>query len=168
MMASMTVDLLDDPIAVVARRRLPRMFVVDTRGEVMLAASDAAALDEQTRAIVAKLLSASPGEEVVLGLTESGELIRLVRLNGRTHTHHALFIEPLAIRSPVETAVKRYALSDREAEVLRHLLRGASTTEMAARLIIAASTVASHVRHIGSKMRASKRKEIVAAVLGRR
>ena len=72
------------------------------------------------------------------------------------------------MRSPVDAAVKRFALSDREAEILHHLLRGASTAEMSARLIIAASTVASHVRRIGSKMHASKRKEIVAAVLGRR
>lgn len=167
-MIAMTVGYYDDPVAVVSRRRVPRMFVVDTSGDVLLAGAGAAALDADTRAIVAKLISAHPLDDVVLGLTGSRDVIRLVRLHGRSRTHHAVFIEPIAMRSPVDAAVKRFALSEREAEILQHLLRGASTREMAARLIIAASTVASHVRHIGAKMQASKRKEIVAAVLGRR
>lgn len=167
LVTSMTVGY-DNPVAVVSRRHVPRMFVVDTFGDVLLAGAGTAGLDADTRAIVARLISAHPLEDVVLGLTGSGEVIRLLRLHGSSENHHAVFIEPIATRSPVDVAVKRFALSHREAEILQYLLQGASTAEMAARLIIAASTVASHVRHIGGKMNAFKRKEIVAAVLSRR
>jgi DNA-binding CsgD family transcriptional regulator len=143
------------------------MYVVDARGDVLLAGTHVPALDPDTRAVVSKLIGANTFDDVIFGLTGAHEVLRIVRLNGPSQAH-AVFIEPIATRSPVAEAVKRFALSEREAEILKHLLAGASTVEMAAQLIIAASTVASHVRRIGIKMQASKRKEIVAAVLGRR
>lgn len=168
MTARQTADYVDDQGTIVSRRRLPRVYVMDATGDVLLRGVAEGSLSVETRGTVMKLLASHPGDDLVLGLTASGELIRLARLNGEEKPCYALFIEVLATRSPIEAASKRYGLSDREREVLPRLLRGDSTGEIARELMIAESTVATHVRNIGSKMSASKRKEIVAAVLGGR
>jgi len=141
---------------------------MDATGYVLLRGSDEESLSPETRRSAQRLISNHPGEDMILGLTESGELIRLVRLDGKERPHHALFLEPVATRSPVDEAAQRFGLSERECEILYHILRGASTTEIAEQLVIADCTVATHVRNIGAKMNASKRKEIVASVLGGR
>ena len=141
---------------------------MDATGDVLMRGVAEGSLSLETRSTVMKLAASHPGEEVVLGLAAPGEVIRLLRLSGEGRACYALFIERLATRSPVDAACERYELSDREREVLPHLLRGASTGEIAGELMIAESTVATHVRNIGAKMNASKRKEIVAAVLGGR
>ena len=155
-------------LSIVSRRRVPRIYVVDASGEVVLQGLECEPLPAAVRRTALDLLAGAGGDEVVVGLTEDERLVRLVRLSGDGDAHYALFVEPLASRSPVAAAGKRYALSAREAEILDHVLRGASTSAIAESLIIAESTVATHVRNIGAKMNASKRKEIVAAVLGAR
>ncbi len=61
--------------------------------------------------------------------------------------------------APQET---RPLLSPREREVLVELARGATTADIARRLIISESTVKTHVRHIMEKLDASNRTEAVA------
>lgn len=60
------------------------------------------------------------------------------------------------------------ALSDREREVLGELARGATTAEIAARLVISENTVKTHVRRILKKLDVNNRAEAVAqaAALG--
>ncbi len=60
------------------------------------------------------------------------------------------------------------SLSPREGEVLAELARGATTTDIAATLVISPSTVKTHVRNILDKLGASNRAEAVgrAAALG--
>jgi DNA-binding CsgD family transcriptional regulator len=152
-------------LSIVARRRAPRVYVVDASGEVVLQGLDSAPLPPAVRRTAVDLLADAGDDEVIVGLSGDDRLVRLVRLSGDAGAHYALFVEPLASRSPVAAAEQRYALSAREAEILEHVLRGASTSAIAESLIIAESTVATHVRNIGAKMNASKRKEIVAAVL---
>lgn len=53
-------------------------------------------------------------------------------------------------------------LSPREQEVLAHLAQGATTAKIAAALVIAESTVKTHVHHILEKLGASNRTEAVA------
>ena len=168
--ARQTVDNSDDQNFIVSRRRAPRVYVTDATGDLLLRGVAEGSLSFETRGTVMKLLAGSPSDDVVFGLASTGELIRLVRLHGDGEGKpcYALFIEVLATRSPIEAASERYGLSEREREILPHLLRGSSTGEIAGHFVIAESTVATHVRNIGSKMNASKRKEIVAAVLGGR
>ena len=154
--------------SILARRRAPRVYVVNSRGDVLMRGHTERALSFDTRSTVTKLLANNPGDHVVLGLTASGELVRIVRLDGEGGPCYAMFLEQLATRSPIDGACKRFGLTEREREVLHHLLRGTSTARIASELMIAESTVATHVRNIGAKMNASKRKEIVAAVLGDR
>lgn len=54
------------------------------------------------------------------------------------------------------------SLSPREQEVLAELARGATTADIAATLIIAESTVKTHIHHILEKLDASNRAEAVA------
>lgn len=56
----------------------------------------------------------------------------------------------------------RVSLSRREREVLAELAQGATTAEIAATLIIAESTVKTHVHHILEKLGAANRTEAVA------
>jgi DNA-binding NarL/FixJ family response regulator len=161
-------DRSGDQNAIVSRRRAPRVYVTDSTGDVFMRGVAAGSVSHDIRGAVLKLVASHPADEVVVGHAPSGELIRLVRLLGEGRPCYALFIETLATRSPIDAACTRYALSERERDVLPHLLRGTSTAEIAAELMIAESTVATHVRNIGAKMNASKRKEIVATVLGGR
>jgi DNA-binding NarL/FixJ family response regulator len=151
-----------------ARRRAPCVYVMDATGDVLLRGAAERSLSFETRRTVMKLLAGHPRDEVVLGLSPTGELVRLMPLKGEERPCYALFVEAKASRTPVDAACERYGLSDRERDVLPHVLRGASTRDIALDLMIAESTVATHVRNIGAKMNASKRKEIVAAVLGGR
>jgi len=155
-----------DVLAIVGRRRVPAMCVVDARGRVVLANADGELLDLATRAVVRNLSANRATSASALGMTEDGNVVRIVPLEGGAEAHFAVFVEPIGTRSPLDHAAKRYGLSGRERQVLADILRGASTAEIAVNLMIAECTVASHVRNIGLKMRASKRKEIVAAILG--
>ena len=127
-----------------------------------------AVLSSETRSTVRKLLATNPGDHVVLGLTASENWSASCASTAIREPCYAVFLERLATRAPIAGACRRFGLSERECEVLPHLLRGTSTAGIAAELMIAESTVATHVRNIGAKMSASKRKEIVAAVLGDR
>ena len=141
---------------------------MDAAGETLLRDVTGPSLSAAARSIAMRLISNHPDNEVVLGLSAPDDLIRLVPLQGNGRPCYAVFVEKLAMRSPVDAACRRFGLSERERDVLPHVLRGASTAEIARVLMIAESTVATHVRNIGAKMNASKRKEIVAAVLGGR
>ncbi len=167
-MNAQTVEYNDDPIAVMTRRRVPAVYVVDKAGDIVLHSSAQGVLPGDARDVALRLMAGHAGEDALLGLSGAGQLLRIHPLAGSGAQHFALFLEPLAVRSPVDVAAERFGLSERECEVLRYILRGASTTEIAGDLVIAESTVATHVRKIGSKMNATKRKEIVAAVLGGR
>jgi DNA-binding NarL/FixJ family response regulator len=159
----------DDAASIVSRRSAPRVYVTDSTGDVILRGTEDGSLTAQARATVLKLIASDGGDDALIGLTGSGgEIVRLVRLHGAGRPHYAIFLERVAKRSPLSVAAARFRLTERESEVLGHVLRGSSTSAIADELMIAESTVATHVRNIGTKMNASKRKEIVAAVLWRR
>lgn len=60
----------------------------------------------------------------------------------------------------------RHTLTDREVEVLQGLLEGLTNREIAERLVIATSTVKTHISNILSKMGVKSRSEAVAVVFG--
>jgi DNA-binding CsgD family transcriptional regulator len=67
-------------------------------------------------------------------------------------------------RSPTEGLRGRFGLSDREIEVLRLVIAGASNKEIAGRLFIAERTVKWHMQRIADKVGARSRTAIVHAV----
>jgi len=64
-----------------------------------------------------------------------------------------------------QSARTETVLSEREADVLRCLARGMTTSQAAEKLFISENTVKTHIRHILEKMEVSNRAEAVAKAL---
>lgn len=60
----------------------------------------------------------------------------------------------------------RFRLSDREAEVMEHIVRGLSNAEIASALFLSEKTVKNHVNRIFAKLHASSRASAIAGWLG--
>jgi two-component system invasion response regulator UvrY len=63
--------------------------------------------------------------------------------------------------SPSSTALPHTLLSDREFEVLTHILRGSSLTDIANELSLSIKTVSTHKSHIYSKMGISTQVDLI-------
>jgi len=60
----------------------------------------------------------------------------------------------------------RFGISDREAEVVRQVVGGATNQEIARRLYISESTVKTHLVNIFKKVHARNRAELIITALG--
>jgi DNA-binding CsgD family transcriptional regulator len=155
--------------AIANARSDPRFYIVDRDLRVVSAShgmTDASqdGLPPDVHTAVASLLERRPGRNAPLVTALRGDsILRLVPADGR---------EPLFVifvsqaRNPLALAAKRYGFTSREIEVLELLMPGRSSTDIAAHLQISHLTVLQHIRNVGHKMGISKRKEIVAALLG--
>jgi ATP/maltotriose-dependent transcriptional regulator MalT len=88
-------------------------------------------------------------------LDEGLPIVPLLRELGRRGADLAAAITP---RQATPTGL----LSVREHEVLDLLNRGLSNREMAVRLVVAPDTIKSHLRHIGLKLGAGSRTQVLA------
>ena len=68
--------------------------------------------------------------------------------------------EALATRPTLRSPADAVLLSQREAEVARHLARGLTNRQIAAELVIGEATVATHVVHILAKLGLASRAQI--------
>lgn len=165
----------DDPLQVARARGTPHFYVVgeDLRVIFHTAAadpSDELALPPGVEPVVRGLKAdLDESREVsAIGVIAENEVVRLLRLDGDGEPHYAVFLERFAVRNSVENAAARFGLSARETDVLKGLMRGESTNEVARRLGIGATTVQEHIRKIGRKTHVTRRSEIVATVFGLR
>ena len=147
----MDVHLPDDP----GYKVVPALKQIPTLQVLMLTVSDR---DED---LMAALSAGADG--YLLKNAEPEELCRAIR---HVAAGYAALSPELTARiiqrarvAPQET---RPRLSAREREVLVELARGATTADIARRLIISESTVKTHVRHIMEKLDAANRTEAVA------
>jgi DNA-binding NarL/FixJ family response regulator len=105
-------------------------------------------------------------------LLEGQSIVPLLRLAVEQHVHadyatHLLELlgaddKPLQVRVPQTGET----LTPREVEVLRQIVQGANNRTIAERLVIAESTVKTHVYHIFAKLEVSNRTEAAARFRG--
>lgn len=168
----------DAPDGVIGLRRpKARVIVVDAQRAIVAADADARALLAEIGPSVTPLglpqaldavLRAWAQRPAVYELlaTPVGHLtVRAMRLDGG-NDWIALLIERTRMREHLEAAVHHFGLSPREVDVLRLLLAGHSTSEIAQRLHIGAYTVGDYIKRLFAKTRVRNRSEMIAKVLG--
>jgi len=161
-----------EAIATARRRRAPRFVIVNASGQIVMTQGDApdlgaAGLPFSTPLavkLIAELESGTQNE--VFAPISPTTVLRATPLTGPTGRFYALFLENVESRDLLANASENYGLSLRELDVLRLVLHGMSTAEIAHRLCIAATTVHAHVKNIARKTKSTKRTEILAKLLG--
>lgn len=151
----------------VLARKSPDFYVVDTDLTVVFrhVQDGPAALPPEIAGAVRHVFATQDVVAAVVPVRRDLAL-RVLKLQGDGKAHYALFLEPYRGRDLVVSAVKRFALTSREGAVLDLVLRGAPTSEIAARLHITDGTVHQHIKNLGAKVGVTRRNAIVATVLG--
>ena len=108
------------------------------------------------------IMDASAAQPVRSGLTKAD---RQTEIRRREEASGVLRIFGVA---PDTRAAKGQKLSGREAEVAEFVAMGLTNDDIAARLSLSSSTIASHVAHILSKLHFRSRTQVAAWVVGRR
>jgi DNA-binding CsgD family transcriptional regulator len=155
-----------EAIATARRRRAPRFVIVNEAAQIVMASNESADCDAAempfSSALTAQLIA-----EIEAGTeSEVFALISPTPLSGSAGRFYALFVEHVQSRDLLANASGSYGLSLRELDVLRLVLHGMNTAEIAHRLCIAATTVNAHVKNIARKTKSTKRTEILAKLLG--
>jgi DNA-binding CsgD family transcriptional regulator len=161
-----------EAIATARRRRAPRFVIVNAAAEIVMTSGEAVEGDSPdmpfSSALTTQLIGEieSGKETEVFALITPTTVVRATPLNGNGGRFYALFLEYVESRDLLANASESYGLSLRELDVLRLVLHGMSTAEIAHRLCIANTTVHAHVKNIARKTKSTKRTEILAKLLG--
>lgn len=109
------------------------------------------------------------GPAVVRHLPRTGEwlLVRAAPLHD-VEDRVAVTIEPGAPGATLQLMIEAYGLTARETAVVRGVIGGGSTAELAASLDITRNTVQDHLKAVFRKVGVSSRRELVARLSGRR
>ena len=148
------------------QRSGPAVYILDEVGGVVLTAPADPPFPDQARQLVDAMLQDSDNAANDLGRScqlEAGLSIRVQPVGGRLGRFTVVSVEPFRLRDQTAAGSEQYGLTQRESEVLRGLMSGTGTSDIAAGLGIATSTVAGHIRSIMSKTATNSR----AAMLGR-
>jgi DNA-binding CsgD family transcriptional regulator len=124
------------------------------------------------RTVVARLHALEHASEVATKLmprarvrTRSGQwlVLHAARLSGPAGSGQiAVILEPADPAEVIPLVLQAYGLTDRESQVTQLVLRGLSTSEIAASLSIAALTVQQHLKAVFDKTGVHSRRELVA------
>ncbi|MDQ1626515.1 MAG: hypothetical protein QOI54_259 [Actinomycetota bacterium] len=99
-------------------------------------------------------------------LTRSGTWVVLhgVALQSGTDSRVAVIVEPAHPARITSLLMSAYGLTEREREVTRLVLQGASTTEIASELVVSAHTVQQHLKNIFDKTGVRSRRDLVGKI----
>ncbi len=86
--------------------------------------------------------------------------LRAARFAGENRV--AVIVEPTQPARIFELLVGAHGLTEREQEVVRHVLQGLSTAEIAAVLVVSTHTVQQHLKSVFDRMGVRSRRELVA------
>jgi DNA-binding NarL/FixJ family response regulator len=92
-------------------------------------------------------------------------IIRVAVLSGTPLPQIALFVEPSRRREDLQSAAKRFQLTNRQIEVLGFILQGLSAREIAETLCISETTVGDYFKQLLQKTAARNRADMVTRVL---
>lgn len=165
---------------IMARRGAPSIFVIDEELRLLFHRSDPrerrsdclpahGALPPLVARVVTEMLktegiAAREGHPCVAAPNGS-IVVRLMRLEG-PQTTFAVLVERFKRRDHLNLFAERYALSQREREVLALLVKGAKNAEIAHHLKVAETTAIFHVKRLLAKTDSRNRTELVAKVVG--
>lgn len=152
-------------------RALPECFVVDRELAVLMATTVSVQSGELPPAIaemVSALVASANGDLTTLSGSEivDGKLVRVAPMTGPNGACLGVFVETLRGRDAVASAIERYGLSNREADVMNCLSFGERTKGIAKSLGISEATVSDHVKSIMAKMNCHSRTQLLARVFG--
>jgi DNA-binding NarL/FixJ family response regulator len=161
-----------------AKAKKPDVMLLDVRMPRQDGVVSAREVAEHTRVL---MLTYSDSAEVISAAVQAGalgylvhgnfsedELLSAVRMAARgfgTFSAQAV----AALSRPVATAASRaaqFGLSEREADVMELVARGAANTAIARQLYISEKTVKNHINHIFAKLGVTSRGHAVALWLG--
>ncbi len=101
-----------------------------------------------------------PAESRVRAGNGAWVTLRAARFAGEQRV--AVIVEPTQPARIFELLVGAHGLTEREQEVVRHVLQGLSTAEIAAVLVVSAHTVQQHLKSVFDRMGVRSRRELVA------
>jgi DNA-binding CsgD family transcriptional regulator len=156
-----------DRMRVLSKRSSPKFFISDKQCNVVLSSPDLVDSDllERGKIVLETIVFLADGEivETVCHGLDAETMLRVVPLNEKTGGYFAVFFEAVS-RNSVETATKRYDFTKRERDVLKLILSGSSTAQIAQSLFISEGTVGDHVKNMFRKTRTKRRSELIALI----
>jgi DNA-binding CsgD family transcriptional regulator len=101
-----------------------------------------------------------------VGSLDAETSVRIVDVAGERGDRFAIMFERFAERrDAVEAVAAEHRLTNREREVFRMLLAGATDVEISQHLVIARTTASDHAKHILRKTGTTRRTELFAKVI---
>jgi DNA-binding NarL/FixJ family response regulator len=92
--------------------------------------------------------------------------VRACVISGDSEAHLMLLVERASRQDVVRSALARYPLTPREAEVAALVLRGYSNRRIADNLVLTEYTIEDHLKRIFSKVGARSRSSLASKILG--
>ncbi|MBD0330182.1 MAG: response regulator transcription factor [Thermoleophilia bacterium] len=156
-----------------AERRRPHVVLMDVRMPGMDGLDATRALTEQVPGTAVVIFTAYSERSLLARGLESGAKGYVLKEAPRETLVRAIervaagegFVDRALMPAFVPERDREELLTAREREILQLLADGMSNAEVAARLVISAETVKSHVRHILAKLEADTRTQAVAIAL---
>jgi len=173
-----------EPAKGVHSRQMPGVLVVDISRRVRLANEASIAM---LRPIVGPQVRFSYGSELPaalqsliddiesrlaaadncsLMLPSCDICVRACVISGDREAHLMLLVERASRQDVVRSALARYPLTPREAEVAALVLRGLSNRRIADNLVLTEYTVEDHLKRIFAKVGVSSRSSLASKILG--
>jgi len=154
----------------VAYRRQPTPMVIVDGNLRTIAQSfqlDVSALDGRIRRLVERhIAQRSTATQVTVEILDAETALRVVDLAGEGGVCFAITFERCGHkRDAIEDVATEHHLTNRECEVFRMLLAGATDGDVSERLLIARATATDHAKNILRKTGANRRTELFAKVI---
>ncbi len=160
-------DLPDAPGLVVLDDDLTPVSMSPTaRAWLHLLGGDATSLPPSVMAVAGTALGPNPASGIARVATDRGVWLTLqgARLDGAATPQAAVVIESAQPHHLAAILMRAHGLTDREQQVTRLVMRGASTTAAARELAIAEDTVQKHLQSAFGKTGARSRGELVSVL----